>query len=77
MYIDSEKALWNRLSKRNPKKYKREYVPFLYQTNVDLNNSLCKIPKDLCMIHSINISTLSIQETISQIDKVFYTVYKN
>lgn len=76
-YIDSEKALWNRLNKRNPQKYKKEYVPILYQTNLDLNNSLCNIPKDLCMIHSINISNLSIQETLSKIDKIFCTVYKN
>ncbi len=76
LYIDSEKALWNRLSKRNPQKYKQEYVPFLYQTNVDLNNSLCNIPKDLCMIHSINISTISIQDTISKIHKILCELYK-
>ena len=33
LYIDSEKTLWNRLNKRNPQKYKKEYVPLLYQTN--------------------------------------------
>lgn len=77
LYIDSEKALWNRLSKRNPQKYKQEYVPFLYQANVDLNNSLCNIPKDLCMIRSINISTLSIQETLTEINKIFGEIYKN
>ncbi len=77
LYIDSEKALWDRLSKRNPQKYKKEYVPFLYQTNIDLNNSLCNIPKDLCIMHSINISNLSIQETLSKIDKIFRTMYIN
>ena len=77
LYIDSEKTLWNRLNKRNPQKYKKEYVPLLYQTNIDLNNSLCNIPKDLCMIHSINISNLSIWETLSEIDKILCTIYKN
>ena len=77
LYIDSEKTLWNRLNKRNPQKYKKEYVPLLYQTNIDLNNSLCNIPKDLCMIYSINISNLSIRETLSEIDKILCTIYKN
>ena len=76
LYIDSEKALWNRLSKRNPQKYNQACVPFLYQANVDLNNSLCNIPKELCMIRSINISTLSIQETLSEINKFFEEIYK-
>ena len=77
LYIDSEKTLWNRLNKRNPQKYKKEYVPLLYQTNIDLNNSLCNIPKDLCMIYSINISNLSIRETLSELDKILCTIYKN
>ena len=77
LYIDSEKALWNLLSKRDPQKYKKEYLPILYQTNVDLNNSLCNIPKDLCMIYSINVSNLSIQETLSKINKILYTIYQN
>ena len=77
LYVDSEETLWNRLRKRNPHKYKQEYVPFLYQANVDLNNSLCNIPKDLCMIRSINISTLSIQETLSKINEIFDEIYKN
>ncbi len=76
LYIDSEKDLWTRLSKRDPQKYKKECVPFLYQANVDLNNSICNIPSNLCKIYTINISNLTIQETLSEIDKIFCKLYK-
>lgn len=76
LYIDSEKELWNRLKKRDSTKYKQEYVPLLYQTNIALNKSIYKIQKKSCMVHSINVSTLSIQETLSEINKIFYQIYK-
>lgn len=76
LYIDSEKDLWTRLSKRDSQKYKKECVPFLYQANVDLNNSICNIPSNLCKIYTINISNLTIQETLSEIDKIFCKLYK-
>lgn len=74
LYIDSETALWNRLKMRNPEKYKSECVPFLYQTNVDLKNSLIRIQK-LCKSYSINVSMSSIQETLLEIDKIFCNLY--
>lgn len=76
LYIDSEKELWNRLKKRDSTKYKQECVPLLYQTNIALNKSIYKIQKKSCMVHSINVSTLSIQETLSEINKIFYQIYK-
>ncbi|WP_285946330.1 AAA family ATPase [Thomasclavelia cocleata] len=75
LYIDSEETLWNRLKTRNPQKYKLEYIPFIYHTNVDLNSSLHNIPKDLCKIYSINVSNLSIEETLSKIDDIFCKLY--
>lgn len=76
LYIDSEEALWNRLKKRNPQKYKRDCVPLLFKTNMDLNNSLYRIPKDSYKWYSINVSTLSIQETLCKIDTFFYEIYQ-
>lgn len=77
LYIDSEKKLWDRLKNRNPQKYKPEYIPLIYQTNIDLNNSLCSIPKDLCKVYSINVSIFSIEETLKKIDEIFCEIYYN
>lgn len=76
LYVDSEEALWNRLKDRDSLKYKFERIPYIYQTNVDLNNSIYKIPSHLCKIYSINVTSLSIQETISKIDEIFCEIYK-
>lgn len=75
LYIKSEDALWERLKKRDPQKYKLECVPYLYKTNLELINSIHKIPKDLCMLYSIDVSNLSIENTISKIDDIFCEVY--
>lgn len=76
LYVDSEEVLWNRLKHRNSQKYKQECVPLLYKTNIDLKNSLYRIPKDLYTFCSINVSLLSVQETLSKINKFFYDIYK-
>lgn len=75
LYIDSEKALWNRLKKRNPQKYKAEFLPLLYQTNLDLKNSIDRL-KDKIICYNINISRKSIFETINEIDMILYNLYK-
>lgn len=75
LYIDSENILWNRLKKRNSQKYTYDCIPRLYQTNVDLNNSLFRIPSEVCTTYSINVSTLTIEETISLIDDSFRAEY--
>lgn len=77
LYIDSKEDLWNRLKNRDSQKYKPDCVSRLYQTNVDLNSSIDKIPKNLCKIYSINISNLSIDETLFRIDEIFYTIYND
>lgn len=77
LYIDSKETLWNRLNKRNPQKYTYDAIPRLYQTNMDLKDSLLRIPNDLCKIYSIDVSTLTLKETISIIDHIFYNEYGN
>lgn len=77
LYIDSEEDLWDRLKDRDPIKYKPDCVSYLYQTNVALNNSIAKIPKNICNIYSINISSLSIEETLFRIDEIFCKIYNN
>lgn len=77
LYIDSETSLWNRLKKRNPQKYTYDCIPILYQTNKDLNSSLLRLSKELCTIYSINVSTLTPDETICKIDNIFCTQFGN
>lgn len=77
LYIDSEESLWNRLKERNPQKYKRDCIPLLFKANMDLNNSLYRIPKDSYKWYSINVSSLSIQETLCKIDTFFYKIYQH
>lgn len=75
LYLDSKEILCQRLKNRNPQKYNLECIPLLYQTNIDLNNSLNIIPKNLCRWYSINISKLSIKETLSKINEILYNIY--
>lgn len=77
LYVDSEEALWKRLKYRNPLKYKPECIPFLYKTNVDLSDSLHRIPKGVCRLYTINVSLLSVQEVLSEINELFYEIYGN
>ena len=77
LYVDSKEALWNRLKLRNPKKYIPECIPYLYQANIDLHNSLNCIPRDLGISYSINVSALSVQETLSEINKIFVEFNQN
>jgi 2-phosphoglycerate kinase len=76
LYIDSEDALWKRLKIRNPQKYKPDCIPLLYKTNVDLNNSLYHIPSNLYKVYSINVSNLTVKDTLYAISKIFCDVYK-
>lgn len=75
LYVESEHVLWERLKSRNAQKYKPECVSYLFKTNVELQNSIHKIPKDSCMLYSINISRLSVEDTISKIDDIFHEIY--
>lgn len=77
LYVDSEKALWERLKCRNPQKYKSEYIPSLYQTNIELKNSISRIPRELCKAYSINVSFCSVQETLSEVNKIFKNLYND
>ena len=76
LYVDSEAALWKRLKIRDPQKYKPDRIPLLYKTNTDLNNSLYHIPGNLYNVYSIDVSNMTVTDTLSTIDKIFYDIYK-
>ncbi len=75
LYVDSEEALWKRLKNRDPQKYTYECVPVLYETNVELQNSIQRIPEKLCRLYSINVSNLSIENTVLRIDTILTSLY--
>lgn len=75
LYVEQENDLWERLKSRNSQKYKLEYVPYLYRANMELQNSIHKIPKDSCMLYSINVSKISVEATISKINDIFCELY--
>lgn len=76
LYVDSEAALWKRLKNRDPKKYKPDCIPILYKANIDLHNSLKHIPNNLFKVYSINVSNLTVKETLSTINDIFNDIYK-
>lgn len=75
LYVDSEEALWERLKKRDPQKYTPQCIPYLYKTNLELRNSVQRIPQESCMIYSIDVSTLSIEDTIYNINNILSTLF--
>ena len=76
LYVNSEATLWKRLKIRDPQKYKPDRIPLLYKTNTDLNNSLYHIPGNLYNVYSIDVSNMTVTDTLSTIDKIFYDIYK-
>ncbi|BDF32996.1 hypothetical protein CE91St62_10620 [Lachnospiraceae bacterium] len=76
LYVDSEESLWERLKKRNPQKYKLECVPLLYQTNIDLKNSILHLSEKIHG-YNINVSLSSISETLGEIEEIFHQLYSD
>lgn len=76
LYVDSEAALWKRLKCRDIQKYKPSCVPLLYKTNIDLNNSIYHIPNNLFKVYSINVSNITVKDTLSAINDIFCDIYK-
>lgn len=75
LYVDSEEVLWMRLKNRDSQKYTHNCVPVLYKTNVELQNSIQRIPQKSCRLYSINVSSLSVENTIMRIDKIFNSLF--
>lgn len=75
LYVDSEEVLWKRLKNRDSQKYTQNCVPVLYETNVELRNSVQRISQKSCRLYSINVSSLSVENTIMRIDKIFNSLF--
>lgn len=75
LFISSEEVLWARLRNRNPVKYKKEYVPLLYQTNIDLRNRTLQLATKYLNVISLNIGTNTVNELLTEIEDLFYRLY--
>lgn len=75
LYVDSEETLWKRLRKRDSQKYTPQCIPYLYKTNLELQNSIQRIPQESCMLHSIDVSNLSVEDTIYNIDNILSILF--
>ena len=68
LYVSSEENLQKRLEKRDPYSYMLDYIPFIYNTNIDLLNSTQK----LASVHNqsvfnIDVTSLDVNMTIQQV----------
>ena len=68
LYVSSEENLQKRLEKRDPDSYMLDYIPFIYNTNIDLLNSTQK----LASVHNqsvfnIDVTSLDVNMTIQQV----------
>ena len=72
LYFDSQDALYRRIQKRDCQKYGKKSIPFLFETNTELYRQAqflhLRNPNNFL---SINISDLSIAETIKKIEEYF------
>lgn len=67
LYIDNEQKIYERIVNRNPTSYMLDHITFIYQTNKELYLSTEKIASQTSHIFNINVTNLSIDETIEKI----------
>lgn len=74
LYVTNEEEIYKRITNRNPSSYMLEHIPFIFQTNESLYLSTKKITSKYNHIFNINVTNLSIDETI---DKVLICLNSN
>lgn len=67
LYITNEQKIYERLANRDSCSYMLNYVPFIFQTNKDLYLNTKKIALKYHYVFNIDVTSLSIQDTIHQI----------
>lgn len=67
LYISNEQEIYERISNRDSCSYMLNYVPFIFQTNKDLYFSTEKIALKNRYVFNIDVTNLSIEDTINQI----------
>ena len=73
LFIENQEALYRRLAKRDPNSYMLQNIPLIFKTNNDLFKSTKKLVlKKENAFFNINITTLDIDTTLSQIIECIY-----
>lgn len=72
LYVNNEQELYQRILNRNPTSYMLKHIPFIFNTNNDLYLSTDKLIKKTSNIFNIDITDLSIDDTI---EKITYCMY--
>lgn len=67
LYITNEQEIYNRILNRDSCSYMLNYVPFIFQTNTDLYLSTKKIALKHHHVFNIDVTSLSIEDTINKI----------
>lgn len=67
LYVTNEHEIYKRISKRDSTSYMLEHIPFIFQTNKDLHFSTEKISLEYPNIFNIDVTELSIDNTIKKI----------
>ena len=67
LYVTNEQEIYKRILKRDPASYMLNYIPFIFQTNRDLYLSTEKLSLKYNYIFNIDVTRLSIEDTIKKI----------
>lgn len=67
LYVTNEHEIYKRISKRDSTSYMLKHIPFIFQTNKDLHFSTEKISLEYPNIFNIDVTELSIDNTIKKI----------
>lgn len=67
LYITNEQEIYERISNRDSCSYMLDYIPFIFQTNRELYLSTEKISLKYHYIFNIDVTGLSIEDTINKI----------
>lgn len=67
LYVTNENEIYERIFRRDPTSYMLEHIPFIFQTNNDLYFSTEKISSKCENIYNVNVTGLSIDNTINNI----------
>ena len=67
LYVTDECEIYKRISQRAPNSYMLDYIPFIFQTNIDLYLSTEKMSQEYQNVFNVDVTKLTIENTIIQI----------
>ena len=67
LYVTSANQIYNRILHRNPSSYMLEYIPLIFQTNLDLYVNTKEIALNTPCIFNINVTESTIEDTMRKV----------